>query len=201
MNWLADPVACARWLRTEKGCNVVESREAAVLSRSTRAIRTQESDGVRWSWGHLYAERRKDAKGRAVIVGGSHGANPHHTTETAAMSPEHANVLSDLLRAAYVNAGGNACGGQTILELLWQELDAIMERLMTDQEAEDDRDPGRAEGVAYCIAVMQNPYLPNIDAVREQAMERWEASVAETTQVAPIRTRADMRRARRSRRG
>lgn len=168
------------------------------MSRSTRCVRTEEHDGAYWRWGHLYARREEDAKGNTVIVGGSHAANVHHTTETASMTPEHANVLADLLRAAYVQAGGSTCGGKTILELLWGELDAVMDRLMTGGAAEDGRDPGRAEGVAFAIAVMQNPYLPNIDAVREQAMERWEA---QESPAAPVQTRADMRRARRARRG
>ena len=203
-NFLADPVACAIRLKNESGCSVLAAR-SEVLSRATRCTRTEEHDGVYWRWGHLYA-RREERNGKVAIVGGTHGTNPNHVTETAALAPEHANVMSDLLRAAYASAGSSMCGGKTILELLWDELDAIMDRLMSDGEAEDGRDPGRAEGVAYCIAVMQNPYLPNIDAVREQAMERWEN--ATPPEPAPkqqsfaeeAEARAARRRARRARR-
>jgi len=69
------------------------------------------------------------------------------------------------------------CSGKSILEMYWDELDTIMDRLMTNgAEAADGRDPGRAEGVAYCIAVMKNPYAPNIDSVRIEAVERFDLS-------------------------
>lgn len=159
------------------------------MSRSTVCVRTEEHDGPRWSWGHLYAQRVQDAKGQTRIVGGSHGNSPNHITETAQMMPEHANVLSDLLRAAYANNGGQSCGGKTMLELFWEELMTVYERLMTGQEAEED--VGIAQGIAYCIAVAQNPYLPSIDAVREQAAERWAAQEAEPP---PKPARASRRR-------
>lgn len=33
---------------------------------------------------------------------------------------------------------------------------------------------GQAQGVAYCIAVMTNPYSPDFDRVRTEARERWQ---------------------------
>lgn len=63
--------------------------------------------------------------------------------------------------------------GPSILETLWIELMAISERLLTGQQAEDGRDPGRAEGIAYCIAVLTNPYDPAIESVRKEVMRRW----------------------------
>lgn len=63
--------------------------------------------------------------------------------------------------------------GKSILATLWEELMSISERLYTGAEAEDGRDPGRAEGVAYCIAVMTNPYKPDIQAVRAEVARRW----------------------------
>lgn len=65
------------------------------------------------------------------------------------------------------------CSGKSILDLLWEELDAVVERLMARAAGEDDK--GKAQGVAYAIAVILNPYLPNVEAVRDQAMLRWEA--------------------------
>jgi hypothetical protein len=88
--------------------------------------------------------------------------------------------------------------GRTLLEIFWEELDDIMDRLMEKGPPSDSEPPsqwelldeflideredwkeygeerGQAQGVAYCIAVMTNPYKPDIDAVRELAMERWE---------------------------
>jgi hypothetical protein len=65
--------------------------------------------------------------------------------------------------------------------MLWEELMSIVERLMTGAEAADGRDHGRAEGVAFCIAVMTNPYKPSIPAVRVEAMRRWEEENAQGT--------------------
>ena len=56
-------------------------------------------------------------------------------------------------------------------------MDSIVERLRNGGAAADGRDPGRAEGVAMCIAIIRQPYNPNIEAVREAAMERYEASI------------------------
>jgi hypothetical protein len=69
--------------------------------------------------------------------------------------------------------GGSQLAGRSILEHLWIELMTICDRLYTGAEAEDGRDPGRAEGVAYCIAVMTNPYQPDIQAVRTEVARRW----------------------------
>lgn len=161
-NWLADPVACAIRLKEKAGCNILMGRNE-VLSRSTRVHMTEEPDGVtRWAWGHMHARRL---------------GNEISLNDGPAMTVEHANVASDLLRAAYANAGTHQCGGKTMLELFWDELMTVYERLMTDQAAEDD--VGIAQGLAFCIAVACNPYLPDIDAVRAQAAERWEALEAE----------------------
>jgi len=83
--------------------------------------------------------------------------------------------------------------GKSILETLWDELDAIVDRLQADgppnrelwmkrstpehiadefQEYGEER--GRAQGVAHAIAILTNPYAPNVDAIREEAMRRWE---------------------------
>lgn len=198
-NWLADPAVCA--IKAIKGgCRILKGRDE-VMSRSTRAIRTEEHDGTYWRNGHLYArrsERSETLGGGAEITGGSHGMNDNHVVETAGMTPTHATVLSDLLRAAVVDAGGQACGGKTILEMLWEELDSVMERLMTGAVAEDGRDPGRAEGIAYAIALMQNPYQPNIDHVRMQAMARWEE--AQSADPEPCQSFLDEAVQRRSRR-
>lgn len=86
-----------------------------------------------------------------------------------------------------------------ILSELWKELDTIVDHIMSTVEPTtwvEDQDPnprdpepvggaeewrqygewrGQAQGVAYAIAVLSNPYGPDVDAVRHEAMERWEA--------------------------
>jgi len=66
------------------------------------------------------------------------------------------------------------CAGKSIIKLLEDELDVVVERLMSGAEAETDR--GFALGLAHALATFFNPYKPNIDAVREAAMERYDAA-------------------------
>lgn len=67
----------------------------------------------------------------------------------------------------------HAGAGPSLLEKMWEELDSIVDRLKTRQEAEDGRDPGRAEMAAYFIAMFINPYSPDMQAVRKESMRRW----------------------------
>jgi hypothetical protein len=56
---------------------------------------------------------------------------------------------------------------------MWEELDAIVDRLVEEgAEADDGQDKGRAQGVAYCIALVETPYQPDIMRVRRIASER-----------------------------
>jgi hypothetical protein len=64
--------------------------------------------------------------------------------------------------------------GPSILEMLWEELDAQLSKLM-DMPEQDRAQAAHCLGIAKCIAIMQNPYSPDVDAVRREAMERWEA--------------------------
>lgn len=165
------------------------------MSRTTLCHRQETPEGARWEWGHLYVRAEgKPGQQRTMYAGVSTKPGSDHAIETPALNPEHANVMSDLLRAAVVNAGGTSCGGKSLYELVWEEMMAITDRLMTGQEAEDD--VGAARAIAWVLAVMQNPYLPNVDAVREQVMERWEAEEAAEPKPAPVPRRT--RRARRA---
>lgn len=137
------------------------------MSSVTKLIRTEERDGTHWRLGNVGA--RRDENGVHLTVSGS----KQRTVESPAMSNAHAQWAADALRAASVNAGSQACAGKSILETLWEELDTIVDRILSGTPAKDGRDPGRAEGVAYCIAVFQNPYMPNLESVREEATERW----------------------------
>lgn len=142
------------------------------MSRTTLVHRDETPEGTRYEWGHLFVRvHGKPGQQRTIYAGVNNTG--HHAIETPAMSPEHANVMSDLLRAAYVNAG-SSCGGKSLYDLMWDEMMVVTERLIAYGEDADPDDVGGARMLAWVIAVMQNPYLPNVDSVREQVMERWE---------------------------
>jgi len=74
--------------------------------------------------------------------------------------------------------------GRSVLEQIWEELDAIMDRLRSGSpilEAEGwagvrDRAElrGRAQGIALAISIITNPYAPDVPAVKVEARRRWE---------------------------
>lgn len=82
-----------------------------------------------------------------------------------------------------MNAGTSSkageCSGRSLVEMMEDELDSVVDRLMSGGEAADGRDPGRAEGIAYCIALVRQPYNPSIEMVREAAMVRYERALEE----------------------
>lgn len=59
------------------------------------------------------------------------------------------------------------------LEVLNEELNNIIERINTNQEAEDGLDKGRAEAICFAIAVYEDPEKPNIIAVKNRAVKRF----------------------------
>jgi hypothetical protein len=84
-------------------------------------------------------------------------------------------------------------GGPTLLEALWNEMDAIMERLMTGQASEDvcglvhtygadpcehlvNGDKFRAQELAWVLAIVSNAYDPNVDRIRAEAVARWNSA-------------------------
>jgi hypothetical protein len=163
------------------------------MSRTTLVHRDETPKGARYEWGHLFV--RVDGKpGEArTFHPGANTEGGNHSVEMLALSSEHANVMSDLLRAAVVNAGGSNCGGKTLYDMIWDEMMVVTDRLIGAGDEADPDDVGAARSLAWVIAVMQNPYLPNVDAVREQVMERWERQdAAEAAYVAasPVTRRA-----------
>lgn len=72
--------------------------------------------------------------------------------------------------------------GPSLRELVFQKLDAIMDRLMDarlDGQTPEESDVQQAKAYADCLAIFTNPYSPNVDAIRAEAMDRWEARNAE----------------------
>lgn len=77
------------------------------------------------------------------------------------------------------SSDAGACAGESIVEMMERTLDGLVEYLMqTDMETADPTEvaavKGEALGVARCIAIIHNPYLPNIDAVRAESVDRYE---------------------------
>jgi hypothetical protein len=74
--------------------------------------------------------------------------------------------------------------GKSILEMLWESLDAAYERLVADDIGgpPDDGWPdewreygeqrGRCQGLAEAIAVLTNPYAPDLPAVKTEVKRR-----------------------------
>lgn len=83
-----------------------------------------------------------------------------------------------------------SCGGKSILEMIWDQLMEVYEELATSRplvidDFHEDRCRredameygqvrGQALGLATAIAILVNPYAPNVDAVRAEAKTRWE---------------------------
>lgn len=66
--------------------------------------------------------------------------------------------------------------GRSIKEMLWAELDSVMDDLMgMDLDPDANHLKGQALGLATSIAILVNPYGYDIDQIREEALLRWEA--------------------------
>lgn len=107
--------------------------------------------------------------------------------------------------------------GLSIIDLLWVDLDDTMDILMApcrrcaklagahphvegrkycndpvlkdyDLDYSIQEYKGRAQGVAYALALMSNPYLSDVAAVRAKAKERWKQRVA-GQEMSPLQTR------------
>lgn len=89
-----------------------------------------------------------------------------------------------------------SAAGPSLLETLWSELDTIVDRLKADGAPEDvpprptvqnprplaawrwawtqyGEERGRAQGLAYAIAVIEAPYDVNVPRVQKLAAKRW----------------------------
>lgn len=80
--------------------------------------------------------------------------------------------------------------GLSVLDLLWLKLDDVVDALDEGEPVEYRETQagkkaldvvrqwgelrGQAQGLAQAIAVLLNPYAPDVDAVRDQAMDRFD---------------------------
>lgn len=111
----------------------------------------------------------------------------------------------DMARYAKENPNAHVNAGKSIYDIIWEELDVVMDRIMEDGppdknslvgDLEDGamstegarelarewwealrgwgEERGQAQGLAYVLAVMKNPYAVDVDAIREEAKHRWE---------------------------
>lgn len=99
--------------------------------------------------------------------------------------------------------GAVSAAGPSLLELLWEDLDRVISILMTE-DAPSEKPPlpsavnrkhpipqwrdewmawgetrGQAQGLAFAIALIEQPYNPSVPGVKERAMERWAEANAE----------------------
>ena len=69
--------------------------------------------------------------------------------------------------------GHGGYAGPSLRELCMRKLDEVVARIKTGSPLEGDK--FLALGIAECVAIFTSPYSPNVDAVREEAAERWNA--------------------------
>lgn len=91
----------------------------------------------------------------------------------------------------------HANAGRSIIEITWEELDRVMDQLMDDwsgeTEAYNSDEPleesleefdledavefgevrGQAQGLAYALAVLTNPYAVDVPAIKAEALRRY----------------------------
>lgn len=112
-------------------------------------------------------------------------------------------VRQVLTMAEEVRQHWASCAGKSILEMLWERLMEAYGELMQQQELIDDAVAAQGDseeplgslqeavsedmelakrrgvclGLAEAISIIQNPYAPNVDAVRTECQERYDAMV------------------------
>lgn len=59
--------------------------------------------------------------------------------------------------------------------MIWAELDEVLDRLMAGTSESRRYDRGVAWGLTLALAIAANPYSYDTDAVRDEAMARWTA--------------------------
>lgn len=76
-----------------------------------------------------------------------------------------------LLRAMHPNAGRGISG------LLWEALDQCMVNLLEGGWSGEEKaeEKGLALGLATALALIRSPHSPDVDAIRKEARERYDA--------------------------
>lgn len=72
--------------------------------------------------------------------------------------------------------------GPSLRELVFERLDARVTVLLDarlDAQPIPEQERHEATGLAIALAIFTDPYNPDVDAIRAEAMERWEARNAE----------------------
>lgn len=79
------------------------------------------------------------------------------------------------------------CKDRSVKEIMEDELDSICDRLMSEGgEAADGQDKGRAESLCWAIALIENPYAPNMVAVKGKMMLRYERRMREAEETVAV---------------
>lgn len=66
----------------------------------------------------------------------------------------------------------NSNTGKSIIESLWDELESSVRKILDEDHPTTEVDKGYANGLTYAIAMMINPYNPNVKEVKKQAVRR-----------------------------
>lgn len=69
-------------------------------------------------------------------------------------------------------SGFKVCPGRSIVGMMEDHLDILIEELINGDHPYPEALRARTLGVAECIAIIRNPYAPDVDQVRADAMER-----------------------------
>lgn len=78
-------------------------------------------------------------------------------------------ILDTVNSALHPHAGGSA------RDRLWEDLDTLTDLLMDETDFTDGEiNRGKARGIARALAILTTPYDPDMDAITDEAMERWE---------------------------
>ena len=93
-------------------------------------------------------------------------------TQRIALTRHDAEVIIEVLHSVlHPNAHRSSP-----VQRLWGELDDVMDFLV-DVDDPEPEDRARAKALATAIALISQPWSeePNIDAIRDEAMDRWES--------------------------
>lgn len=82
--------------------------------------------------------------------------------------------------------------GPDVMRKYYEELDGLVDILIDSKphelsEEDADHTRGKAEAIAWCIAMLQNQVEPNVDAVRRESMRRREMRTAASNGAKPKR--------------